>query len=212
MSQGRGHMQAFIPTKHKTKGLKGEVITKIVRFLFSVLSISFLLTHSRTSYCTQADFFGVIKSDPMKLWKSTRPSDVCSPRLRHIYAVVYWYMAVSNIPAKNRCWSGQKENFTASSVPVILLEYPWPNSSSIVWPHTLTSRRALPHSLPISHPCSSLSHTTCLSIYTVESVCHWQQRAIRKIESSRVRNTSIHLSIYCLKREHWVSLAVHQSV
>lgn len=30
---------------------------------------------------------------------------------------------------------------------------------SFVWTHTLTSRRVLPHSLPISHPGSSVSYT-----------------------------------------------------
>lgn len=102
---------------------------------------------------------------------------------------------VTSLP---RIGCGQGKN--GSSQLHLLFGYPWPNFSSIVWTHTLTSRRALPHSLPISHPCSSLSHTTCLSIYTVESVCHWQHWAIRKIESSCIRNTSFHLAVCCLKR------------
>lgn len=101
-----------------------------------------------------------------------------------------------------RIYAGQGEK--RISQLHLLFDYPWPNFSSIVWAHTLTSRRVLPHSLPISHPCSSMSYTTRLSIYTVESVCHWQQWAIRKIESSCIRNISFHLSIYCLKREcYW---------
>lgn len=89
-----------------------------------------------------------------------------------------------------RVEAGQKETIRASFLLVIILDYSWQNFSCIVWTHTLTSRQALPHSPPISHPCSSLSHTTCLSIYTVESVCHWQQWAVRKIDSLCIRNTT----------------------
>lgn len=166
-------MQAVIP--QTTQQLKGEESLNL----------------PASSSLFQAYLNKLVKAEVEKKRAQDHPFCVAHCPWMHLLVFIDTWLWVITLPRIDAL-HGEKRILQFHLCQLFCLIIPDQIFSAIVWTHTLTSRWALP---PISHPCSSLFHTTCLSIYTVESVSLWQDWVIRKTESSCLRNSSFHLLI-----------------